>query len=256
MPLRRFLAWLDPRRRAARGAEPELVPVVALPPRPEPAPEMTCLLSVDDAGQCLLAAGTHLVLGHVRAARADLLFLADVGACHAELVRAESLRGGPSWSIAALGEERVEVGGERVSRRALRAGDVVRLAPNLAFRFALPDPSSASPLLELLGGAECAGARRIVPLAEGAGGRLRIGAAELRHVRVANLAYEIQVEKHGARLTVRCSVPGEEEPERVHELAFPPAGRVDLSCGAARGSRPPFTLSFEPAPRPFAPGAP
>ncbi|NOT31894.1 MAG: hypothetical protein HOP15_15720, partial [Planctomycetes bacterium] len=65
-------------------------------PRSAHAPlAMAALLSVDGGGQSLLCGAERLTLGHLRAARADLGFLADVGALHAELVRADSLQGGP-----------------------------------------------------------------------------------------------------------------------------------------------------------------
>jgi hypothetical protein len=212
----------------------------------------TALLSVDGAGQYLLCARERLTLGHLRAARADLGFLADVGAVHAELVRVDSLQDGPGWRIVPCGAERVRVEGQEVTPagRRLAADERVRLGENLEFRLQQPDPASASVVLELLHGIECAGARRIVLLAPGAGGRVRIGAALSHHVRVAGLAFDLALEWHGSELRVRASEPLEGVPPH---LAFPPAERVALRVGAPHGSRPPFGLSLEPVER-FVPG--
>jgi hypothetical protein len=211
------------------------------------------LLSVDDAGQCLLVGRTELTLGHLRAGRADLLFLADVGAVHARLARRDSLREGPGWSIAPVGRERVEVNGLplRAEGRPLRAEDRVALGENLEFVFTLPDPTSESACLELLHGAECAGARTVILLGDGAGARVRIGAALQRHVRVPNLEHEIELARRGERLLVRADVPlRAPQLEQPCIVALPPARRLDFTCGEQRGSRPPFGFSLAPVERP------
>jgi hypothetical protein len=273
MVLLRLFAWLDRVLGAATAPAPGPGPTTAGPttgtaagivstdrpgvpePRARPAREPlgnAALLSVDGAGQYLLCAGERLTLGHLRAARADLGFLADVGAVHAELVRVDSLQDGPGWRIVPCGAERVRVEGRDVplAGRRMAAGERVRLGENLEFRLQQPDPASASVLLELLHGIECAGARRIVLLAPGAGGRLRIGAALSHHVRVAGLAFDLALEWHGSELRVSPSEPLEGVPPH---LAFPPAERVALRIGAPHGSRPPFGLSLEPVER-FVPG--
>jgi hypothetical protein len=260
MSLGRFLAWLD--RLLAPGAQPgssgfvaptpvPLAPSVlaAVTPMPEPW-RSGCFFSVDDAGQFLLVSGARLTLGHVRSGLADLLFLADVGPLHAELVREDSLHAGPGWCLRALRGERAEVEGEPIppEGRRLVSGQRVRLAGNLAFRFECPDPSSESACLALEAGLECCGARKVLLLGEGEGGRLRLGPARERHVRVTSLEYEVVIEKRGERLWVRSSREGvAEETQVVH---FPPPRRVDLALGAPRGSRPPFGFSFEPLVRP------
>lgn len=256
MPLSRFFAWLD---RALRAAPPPAeAPGLVSPPAgtPERSPHVphasAALLSVDDGGQYLLAGGERLTLGHVRAARADLCFLADVGALHAELAREDSLQEGPGWRIRSCGEELVTLGGRRVERagRRLAAGELVRLGENLEFRYTLPDPASASALLELLRGAECAGAHRIVLLADGPGGRLRIGSAPAHLVRVPGLDFELALEKRGAELELASEPPLLLSGAERCRLPFPPRERVQVTCGAPRGSRPPFALSLEPVERP------
>lgn len=223
---------------------------MAFPAEPLPG---AALLSVDGGGQSLLVARRRLVLGHVRSGKADLGLLADVGARHAELAPSGSLAGGPGWSIVPLDGERVVVGGRALSGpRALADGDRIELGQSVAVRFSTPDLASESALIVLEGGVECLGARRIVLLAPGRGGRVRIGAAAERLLRVASLDLEVELELDGAALEVRSGpAPLGERPERAERVPFPPGHRVDLACGPARGARPPFALSLEPVLRPF-----
>lgn len=254
MALARFFAWLDrwlgsaaPEHRSGRLRRPGLLPAMAQGMRELHA--RAALLSVDGAGQFLLCGAERLTLGHLRSARADLGFLADVGALHATLVRADSLQAGPAWRIEPCGTERVTVAQETVpaAGRRLAAGERVRLGENLEFCLQLPDPASASAVLELQGGAQCAGARRIVLLAAGPGGRVRIGAARDHHVCVPGLDFELVLEWHGNELDLRSELPfeGAAQGERGR-FPFPPPARLALTCGKPRGSRPPFGLSIEP----------
>lgn len=262
MSLLRLFAWLDrvlgaPGPQGLHGAGivalgPSAPPMSA-PARPagEPVRNMA-LLSVDGAGQYLLCGAERLTLGHLRAGRADLGFLADVGAVHAELVRADSLQSGPGWRIVPVGAESVRVEGQAVPAdgRRLLPGERVRLGENLEFRLHLPDPASASAVLELLHGVECAGARHVLLLAAGPGGRVRIGAGLADPVRVPGLELGLALEWHAGELRVlhedlEQSVAGESP-----SFPFPPATRVALVVGKARGSRPPFGLSLEPVERP------
>jgi hypothetical protein len=210
------------------------------------------LLTVDDAGQFLVAAGDEVTLGHLRSGRADLLFLADVGAIHARLHRRTSLRDGEIWTLRRAGKDQVHVGGLELADEEfqLQDGDEVRLGENLSFRFRVPDPASHSVVLELLHGAECAGAERVLLLGEGHGGRLRIGAALLRHVRVPCLDHEVEIVRDGDELEVRCAagVFGEgATSEETFRFPCPPPRRVDLSVGKAQGARPPFGLTLAPS---------
>ncbi len=265
MPLRRLSLWLerflDPaevRGPCSTSTGPSAGTAGRFPRARRATMDQACLLTVDDAGQCLLVAGARLTLGHLRAARADLLFLADVGACHAELVRTDSLHQGPGWSVGALGAERVDVDGIPVGRGGLVlcSGALVRLGENLCFRYELPDPWSSSACLELLRGAECAGARRIVLVGEGGGARVRIGAASSSHVRVPQGASrperEVELVKEGRELLVRA--PGfastGEVRDGVCRLPYPPSRRVDFTSGERAGSRPPFGFSLSPVERP------
>ena len=131
--------------------------------------------------------------------------------------------------------------------RRLAPGARARLGENLEFRLELPGPSSASAVLELQRGVECAGARRIVLLAPGPGGRVGIGPTPCHHVHVPGLDFELSLEWCGEVLELASELPfeGALTGERGR-VPFPPPGRLALSCGKPRGSRPPFGLSFEP----------
>jgi hypothetical protein len=234
-----------------RGASPEGSELVARVSSPPTNAADQFLLTVDDAGQFLVALADGLTIGHARARAADLPFLADVGERHARLERCESLREGSSWSVVGLGRERVALDGRVLGAEGarLRDGQRLRLADNLELVFRVPDPASATVLLQAEHGVECQGARTIVLFASGAGGRLRIGAAAQRHVRVAALEHEIVLEREGCVLAVRCAagvVAAAGRREERFELALPPSGRVDLWIGHSTGGRPPFALSIAP----------
>jgi hypothetical protein len=273
--LERFFSWLDRALNPSGGrpvtdstpphvaSAPSSPPCAPLPPAAaellrvagEPLAS-AALLSVDDAGQFLLVASERVTLGHLRAARADLPFLADVGALHAELVREDSLRLGPGWRIVPLGGETVLVAGRALGPEGARlvSGERVRLGTNLEFAFHAPDPASASAVLELRQGAECLGARRVLLFAAGPGGRFMLGSLARHAVRVAGLEFALAFERVGQELQLL----GEDTAEAgtlagVRRLVFPPDERVTLSTGAARGSRPPFSFSLEPVARPVAP---
>lgn len=248
MALARLFAWLD--RWLQPGPHALVRPAgraVTTPGARELLPH-AALLSVDGAGQFLLCGSERLTLGHRRAGQADLGFLADVGALHATLVRADSLHSGPGWRIEACGHEQVTVAGALVPAggRRLASGERVRLGANLEFSLQLPDPSSASAVLELERGAECAGARRILLLAPGPGGRVRIGPARHHHVPVPGLEFELVLEWQGAELELSSEIEfaGALEGARGR-LPFPPGERLALTCGTSRGSRPPFGLALE-----------
>ncbi|HEX6886427.1 MAG TPA: hypothetical protein VF530_23830 [Planctomycetota bacterium] len=252
MALERLFAWLD---RVLGADEPAAQSAVVTGPAPAARREhpSLALLSIDGAGQWLLCGADRLTLGHLRAAEADLLFLADVGARHATLLRSDSLQVGPGWRIEPVGAERVEVAGVLAAAGGRRIGEheVVRLGGNLELRLHCPDPASASVELELLHGQECAGARHVLLLASGPGGRVRIGAAGARHVRVAGLESEIELRWNGAELELASELAfeGARSGKRIH-VPFPPRERLSLTCGGPRGARPPFGLSLEPVLRP------
>lgn len=254
--LTRLFAWLD--RVLGGGAGAPAPPARVSPVRPSRARgplASAASLAVDGGGQFLLCGGERLTLGHLRAGQADLGFLADVGALHAILERAESLLEGPGWRIAPCEGEAVRVDGRPLGPegRRLAHGARVRLGENLEFLVELPDPASASAVLEILHGVECAGARRVVLFAPGAGGRVRIGSTLAHLVRVPGLDFELVLERSEAGLELQSEVPlrregsAPESEESEHlRLDFPPRSHEAFTAGRPRGSRPPFGFSLEP----------
>jgi len=272
----------DPQQRARRSdrppaPEPESesdgVPV------PEPAPDSMNVnvavpesassrpvrfhLSVDDAGEFLVVCGAEVVFGHARAERADLPFLADLDARHARILRSESFHGGPGWRIEPVRAQRIEIGGQPIGPEGalLCEWDEVRLASNLGFRFRVPVAASGSGLLELLHGAECEGAARILLMTPGPAGRLRFGARRDRHVPVRGLEREVTLELDDAELIVSSEaglrVPGAgagidsaggagsgADPPTSVRVPCPPARRVDFVLGGGAAGRPPFGFSI------------
>ena len=90
-------------------------------------------------------------------------------------------------------------------------------------------------------------ARRILLLAPGPGGRVRIGATMRDHVRVPGLDFDLVLEWRGSEIELASELPfeGALQGERGR-LLFPPREQLALTCGKPRGSRPPFCLSLEP----------
>jgi hypothetical protein len=256
--LRRFLSRLLSLR-----APPTPLCVVAAPldgarlVTPEVSPAQAFLLSVDDAGAFLVALGDELVLGHARG-DADLPFLADVAARHARLVRTTTFAAGPRWTVEPFPGEVLRVGGRPAAGRVeLSAGEEVELAHNLAFRFTLPDPASATARIELLCGAECLGATQVLLLAEGAGGRLGIGAGAQRHVRVPQPGVELELVRSGERLLLASAaeIRGAEAGEGGLSLPCPPPRRFVISLAPQAARLTPFSLALEPVEARHAPGA-
>lgn len=212
-------------------------------------------LAIDDGGEFLVAAGESLVLGHLRSQRAELRFLADLESEHARLARRESFHGGVEWTLEPIGSAEVELAGSRLARaQDLRHGDRVRLGRNLCLCFRQLDAASSSALLELEGQAECEGARRILLLAPGAAGRVRIGSRRGRPIPVPDLDREVTLELEGEALLVRCegglrcgasSVPA--GPACALRLALPPSSSLFVETGARARPGAPFTLALRPS---------
>ena len=172
----------------------------------------------------------------------------------------ESFHAGPSWRITCAGRGAVEVQGESVGEagRIVSDGEVVRLAGNLAFRFQRPDPASASAILELLKGVEAEGAQRVILLAPGESGRVRIGPKASCHIPIAGVEHEIELclapEIDPTELVVRCDggvrtleTDSPIDPaDTERRLPCPPARRIDLVLGARPTQRAPFGLALSP----------
>lgn len=214
-------------------------------------------LAVDDGGEFLVAAGERITLGHVRAEFADLPFLADVEREHAHFALHASFHGGDRWRIRAAHERaQLVVRGVRAGAESIELsdGDRVELARNLACIFRAPDPASSSALLELERGAECLGAARVLLLAAGRAGRVRIGSRRARLVPVAGLEHDVAFELAGADVMFACAgglacgaVHVAAAPGATLTVALPERAPVFVTAGARAGAGPPFTLVLGPA---------
>lgn len=213
-------------------------------------------LAVDEGGEFLVLAGESISLGHARAALADVPLLADLESIHARLTFGESFHGGPAWRIGPVGRGQVYIDGHEVTGDAeLVDGALVRLSPLLSFNFRRPDPASGSALVELARGVETDGAGRILLLAPGMAGRVRIGSRASRHVAVAGLEEDIELRlepEHGpTELVVRCGggvrmMGAAQEAATELVLPCPPDRRLDVVLGARPSQRAPFGLSISP----------
>ena len=244
---------LPPAGQDPGSAEKRAVPMEARAPAAPSSPQrlVRLLLTVDDGGEYIVCAGDAVLLGHSRGGRADLPVLADVGVEHARFVRRMSLAGGEEWRMEPVGSERVFRNAEPISTSCpLADGDELTLGGNLELRFRMPDPASSTAVIDFLHGVECLGAGHAILLAGGTGGRLRVGAAAGRHIRVPNLLTGVEFRWVSDRLELRSEVGVAAGGERNSELVlpFPPPQRVDLTIGAGEGTRPPFGLSLTPIP--------
>lgn len=206
----------------------------------------SCLASVDDAGDILIVSGSSLTLGHRATGDPDVGFLGDVDPIHGRIALQQSFHGGQSW-VLDLPDS---------APKALHDGDQVSLGASAEFRFEQRDVASASASLALLRGTDAHGARRVILLAPGASGTVRIGPRLRTHVPVAGLTSEIEITRGvdaadapalvfaceaGARL---AGAPASDATSVT--VPLPVESRTDLAFGAAPDRRPPFGIVLRP----------
>ena len=217
------------------------------------------LLAVDDAGEFLVACGEQVVLGHARAGVADLPFLADLDARHARIRGGESFHGGPLWRVEPIAGQNITVDGAPIGAGGaeLADGDEIGLSPNLDLRFTLPEVSSGVCCLELLHGAECFGAARVLLVRPRSAACLRISARRDRHIAVRGLPSEVRLELADGELVIHCEaglwargLEGAAEQREAAPVSLripcPPERRIDFVVGSSEGGRPPFGFSVSP----------
>jgi hypothetical protein len=117
-------------------------------------------------------------------------------------------------------------------------------------------------VLDLSAGAECQGVRRIVLLAPGGAGRVRIGSKKSRHIPVADLAHEIALEWGPGQLSLSCAggvrlSGGALDPSLAASISIPCPPRLALSfvLGARARAHPPFGIHIRPPEPPPSTGA-
>ncbi|MEZ6013694.1 MAG: hypothetical protein R3F49_01155 [Planctomycetota bacterium] len=241
-------------------------------------------LSVDDGGHWLVVIGRRVVLGLAGGGRrseasADVGFFGELEPRHATLELRESFRDGAAWHLALVDGRGLELDGPRALRLgagaralpevALVPGDRVLLTPKLAFVFDRPDPASASATLTLERGVEVEGAPRVLLVAPGPEGRVRMDAGRSAHIRVLGHSAAIELVATSAPdvlvLTsdagwVEPAPPGAGQVGRADQVrvTLPLTGRIDLTAparasgapepAATRGvGLPPFGISLAPS---------
>ncbi len=213
-------------------------------------------VEVDDAGEFLAVASARVVVGHLSSATADLRFLADVEAEHVRLVRRDTFHAGPSWQMERALAREVRVNGRVMDGPSvgLFDGDEIELARNLSFRFRQPQASSQSAVLELLRGAECEGALKILLLAPDEAGVVRIGSKRDRHIPLADIEHEVSLKLSGRELWIHCdggvrnSDGGQAaESSTTFVVACPPETPQHLAVRARPRGRAPLGISLRRA---------
>ncbi len=167
------------------------------------------VLRVDEGGEFLVLRGETVSIGNVRDGSADLPILCALAGRHARIERSMSFHGGMVDSIVAENGD-VAVGGQKVSRHALRNGERFRLGSALQAVYSMPCSRSLTAMVQLLGGFHAAGTDRVLLLKDrGRDGRICVGAGSDVHVRVASATAEVEVfgSKTG-QLRVRCASGG------------------------------------------------
>ena len=225
--------------------------------------DRTFRLAIDDVGEFFCIHGSEVTLGHARAELADLPFMANLDSLHARLVRTESFHSGPGWRIEPIRGQRVAIDGQLVDPggAALLDGDEVQLCGNLSFVFRRPEAASGTAILELLHGAECAGAVRVLLFAPGAEGRVCISSAGGRHFHARRLQEDITLWIDERELVVESTADvraegGEVSTQNSSEfgpgglrVSCPPAARIGFIVGRALAGTPPFGFSIAPSGR-------
>jgi hypothetical protein len=217
-------------------------------------------VEVDDGGQFLAVASPRVVIGHLSSTVADLRFLADVEAEHVRIERRESFHEGPSWQLVRAQAKAVRVNGRAIEGSVTRLfdGDEVELARNLAFRFREPQASSHTVVLELLRGAECEGALKILLFAPGESGVVRIGSKRDRHIPLADIEHEVSLKLSGSDLWIHCDggvrrsdggPRGEADAESSATVvvACPPESPLHFAVRARARGRAPLGISLRRA---------
>ncbi len=222
-------------------------------------PPFAFVLSVDDVGDLFVLAGTRFQVGHSAAPEPDLGFFGDIDGSHGVIELRDSFHGGAEWCLSVVqGAPDIEVDGKQLGAvdgaRALHDGDRVRFGEAAEFTCRRSDPSSATMVLELEGRTNAEGARRVVLLAPGVAGRMRLGPRLRRHVVVLGISTDIALVAHlipdaVPTLTVSCAAGvrvGGGDPGEDVIMDLPLASRVDLALGAAPNRMPPFGLALRP----------
>jgi len=235
----------------------DLVGFAAVPP------DRRFRLEVDDIGEFLVILKSDVTLGHSRAGLADLPIMADIDPEHVRLIRTESFHAGPGWRIEPMKDQRIAVAGQLLDPGggALLDGDQVQVAGNLAFVFRRPEAASGSAVLELLHGAECVGARRVLLLSPGEAGRVRMSPNPGRHFQARRLSEEVTIWLDESELIVESCAqlaaagiePSIQGPSPLGpgglRVPCPPDRRIDFTVGRGGAQGPPFGFAIAPVDR-------
>ena len=211
------------------------------------------LCSIDDVGDVLVAAfgGTRLDLG---GAGSEVPIEGLPPGPRVGLEARESFKGGVSWLLSSRDGTSTELSDGMLVDLARAAGSSSGAA--VAARVRRPDPASASLLLELQGAAAAGRAARLLLLAPGPGGRVRISGREGAHFGVHGLTHDVCLELEAGALRWSCEggagsaggagpAGGEPAPEIL--VPLPVSSRLDLAFGAAPERLAPYGVALLPS---------
>lgn len=207
------------------------------------------LCSIDDVGDVLVAAFSEARLELGGAGSPVPVHGLPAGSCIGLEAR-ESFKGGVSWLLSSTDEGSIELSDGIFVDLARAAGSTSGAAVDARVR--RPDPASGSLLLELQGAAAASRAARLLLLAPGPGGRVRISGREGSHFGVHGLAHDVSLQLDGGALRWSCeggARPAGGDPALEVLVPLPVSSRLDLAFGAAPERLAPFGVAILPSPR-------
>ena len=141
------------------------------------------VLRIEEGPEALVWTTDTLHIGNARNSSNQIALMANISSRHAILRREMSFHGGMLYSIQAESGKDCHVNGNRIREMRLSHGDEIQLGQDVLLRFMLPDPGSASALLEILKGYHVDDIRKILLLkGPGRDGRIRIGNTPRAHL--------------------------------------------------------------------------
>ncbi len=235
--IRRLLAVCEPHRTTHT---PSIAPgLPGLPPSPSGSLERF-VLRIEEGPEALVWTADTLHIGNARNPSNHIALMANISSRHAILRREMSFHGGMTYSLQAESGKVCHVNGKRIRETRLNHRDEIQLGQDVLLRFLLPDPGSASALLEILKGYHMDDIRKILLLkGPGRDGRLRIGNASRVHIQApkADQVVDLYLDNppDGSQAVLMAESEGEIEVDGIrHPRTTQLAMGAYLCCGSCR----------------------
>ena len=141
------------------------------------------VLRIEEGPEALVLTEDTIHIGNARNPDNQIALMANISSSHATLIREFSFQSGVTYSLRAERGKDCRINGKRIREGVLIPGDEIQLGRDVHFRFLLPDPGSATAVLDILKGFHMEDVRKILLMKRpGKDGRIRIGYSEKVHV--------------------------------------------------------------------------